>query len=185
MVPMLSTELSDKETFLIGSIVAQWGFLEAEIFDQTLLSFGDGEPLPKEMNNAQFTSVLELWRTRVIETKIGKIRSTLQDQYEKIGRLSDFRQAIVHSRWEWRPDEPDVITALRIHKKSSKSVKFSASDLYDFANQLGNIRFLIRYPGGLEERAREIGSSGGFISRIGWELLMGRRTLDGPVDPGK
>ena len=35
----LGTELSDRETYLIGSIISQWGFLKARIFEQTLLSF--------------------------------------------------------------------------------------------------------------------------------------------------
>ena len=62
-------ELSDKEAYFIGKIVALWGALEFEIFCRTYLSFPEDnpEPLPKEMNNIQFTGVLELWKTRVID----------------------------------------------------------------------------------------------------------------------
>ena len=42
----LGTELSERETYLIGLIVSQWGFIESEIFEQTILSFEDGEVLP-------------------------------------------------------------------------------------------------------------------------------------------
>lgn len=57
-------ELSDRETFLIGKVIAQWGALEHEVFVQTLMTFDmpDGEEvvLPKTMNNLQFTDVLNL-----------------------------------------------------------------------------------------------------------------------------
>lgn len=46
-------ELTAKETYLIGNIVAQWGALEHEIFNQTLLSFDnpvdENMVLPKEI----------------------------------------------------------------------------------------------------------------------------------------
>ena len=48
-------ELSDREVFLVGKIVIQWGALQDEIFKQTLSTFEDDgtEPLalPKAMNN--------------------------------------------------------------------------------------------------------------------------------------
>lgn len=66
----LSTELSEKETYMIGSIVSQWGFMEADIFEQTLLSFEDDEELPASMKtNAQFSKVLDLWLKRVVEAQ--------------------------------------------------------------------------------------------------------------------
>ncbi len=179
MIPTLSTELSDREIYLIGSIVTQWGFLEAEIFNQTLMSFEDGEPLHKSMNNSQFTNVLSLWHSRVLEQQSDDIKLVLQGQYDEIRRLNDFRQAVVHSRWEWHPDQPDVITATRVHKKSLKQVRFTAEDLFEFSTQLGRIRFLIRYPNGLEQRAEEMSQSGGYISRRGWDILSGRANLEG------
>jgi hypothetical protein len=181
--PILSTELSEREIYLIGAVVSQWGFLEADIFDQALLSFADGESLPAQMNNHNFTEVLELWLERIVAKQDDATRSVLMDQYHEIRRLNDFRQAVVHSRWEWRPDAPDEITAVRVHKKSVKSVKFTAENLAEFSVRLGQVRFLIRHPGGMEDRAAEVAAGGGHISRRGWDLLAGRVSLDDIAAP--
>lgn len=175
---ILSTELSEDEVYLIGSIVAQWGFLEADIFDQTLLSFVESESLPTSMNNVQFSAVLELWLERVVERQNDARKAVLKAQYDEIVSLNEYRQAVVHSRWEWRPDAPDEITAIRVHKKNIKRVKFTAKDLADFYTRLGQVRYSIRYPGGIEGRAEEMAATGGYISRLGWDLLSGRRSLD-------
>ncbi len=159
----LDTELSEPEIYLIGSIVSQWGFLEADIFDQTLLSFEGSEDLPASMKkNAQFSKVLELWLERVVEPQDDARKAVLKAQYDKIISLNEFRQAVVHSRWEWRPDVPDEITAVRAHNMSINSVKFTTDVLADFAGSLGEIRYLIRYPGGVQDRAEEI-AAGGWI----------------------
>jgi hypothetical protein len=66
----IETELSERELLSIGAIVALWGSLEHEIFCRTLGSFTgseiSGRRLPKAMNNMQFSEVLELWETRVV-----------------------------------------------------------------------------------------------------------------------
>ena len=181
MIPTLNTELSEREIYLIGSVVSQWGFLEADIFEQTLLSFSDSESLPALMNNVQFNGVLQLWLARVVEKHDDIRKAVLKAQYQEIVSLSEYRQAVVHSRWEWRPDVPDEITAVRVHKKNIKRVKFTAADLDDFSVRLGRIRYLIRYPGG-NDRAAEISAAGGYISRRGWDLLSGRASLDDLTD---
>lgn len=178
MIYTLNTQLSEREIYLIGSIVAQWGFLENDIFDQTLLSFAESETLPVAMNNAQFSAVLQLWLERVVEQQDDARKGVLKAQYAEIISLSKFRQAVVHSRWEWQPDRPKEITAVRVHKNSVKRVKFIADDLTDIAIRLGQVRFWIQYPGGTEDRAAEVATTGGHISRLGWDLLAGRVPLD-------
>lgn len=170
---VISTELSDQESYLIGSIVSQWGFIENEIFEQTYLSFGDEEELPKSMiSNAQFSIVLDLWLKRVAKRQTSPKRDILIGVYDKIKYLSEFRQAIVHSRWEWDPAARDVITATRIHNKTIKRVKFNSKGLSEFSSDLGEIRYLIRYPGGLEDRAEEMNKIRGHLSREFWEAIM-------------
>lgn len=182
---LLNTELSDLEIHLIGSIVSQWGFLEADIFDQTLLSFEESESLPASMQkNIQFSAVLQLWRERVVAQHDDARKAVLTAQYDKIISLSEFRQAVVHSRWEWRPDAPNEITAVRAHSGSIKRVKFTSDDLADFAVSLGEIRYSIRYPGGIQDRAEEMAAAGGYISRQGWEMLGLRLKVDDSTDDG-
>ena len=182
----LSTELSEQEVYLIGSIVAQWGFIENEIFEQTILSFPENEDLPGLMKtNAQFNRVLQLWLERVAEAQIGEKKVVLLAQYKKIMSLNEFRQAVVHSRWEWKPEAPDEITAVRSHKQTVKRVKFTSEDLADFATTLGEIRFCLCYPGGLADRAEEMVQAGGYMSREFLKQISGRSTLRDPTESGE
>ncbi|WP_445679995.1 hypothetical protein [Radicibacter daui] len=173
MIHGLNTELSEREIYLIGSIVSQWGFLESDIFEQTLLSFAESDSLPAAMNNAQFSAVLDLWLVRVIEQLNGPKKEVLKACYAEIISLNEYRQAIVHSRWEWSPNAPEEITAVRIHKKNIKQVKFTADDLADLSLALSQIRYRVRYPGGLEDQAAEMMAAGGYVSRRAWGVLFG------------
>lgn len=176
---VLNTELSERELGLIGSVVAQWGFLENDIFEQTLLTFEDEDSLPSSMiQNAQFSEILKLWLRQVVEKQSGARKAVLLAQYEKILSLNEYRQAVVHSRWEWRPQAPDEIVAVRIHKKTIKRVRFSVDDLLDFSSQLGEVRFWLRYPSGAEDQAEEMAKLGGYISRRGWEMFADLRATD-------
>jgi hypothetical protein len=178
LIPTLSTQLSEREIFLIGSFVSQWGFLEADIFDQTLASFADSEVLPASMNNAQFSGVLQMWLERVVNEQDDAISAVLRAQHKEIVSLTEYRQAVVHSRWEWSPETPDEIAAVRIHKKSIKRLTLTADNLAHLCSRLGQVRYWIRYPRGLEDRAKEMSAAGGYISRVGSDLLSGRRSLD-------
>jgi len=174
----LSTELSEHEIYLIGSVVSQWGFLESDIFNQTLLSFMESENIPTSMNNAQFSSVLKLWLERVVERQDDATKAILKAQYDEIVTLSEYRQAVVHSRCEWRPDAPDEITAVRAHKNILKHITFTADDLANFSSRLGQVRYWIKYPRGSEQHSAEISATGLHISRGGWKLLAGRTSSD-------
>jgi hypothetical protein len=165
----IQTELSERELLAIGAIVALWGSLEYEIFRQTLGSFSDSEisggRLPKAMNNMQFSEMLELWETRVVNNAAGKRREVLQKQCESIRHHYDFRNALVHGMWDWAVDAPEKITAIRVRKKEVRRTHFTGDDLASFASVLGTINFKVRYPAGLEDYANAMGQQGGHLSR--------------------
>ena len=167
----LDMNLSDNEIHVIGLIIARWGFIDAKIFEQVVLSFDDEEPFPKAMNNAQFSKVLELWIERVARKKDDIRRDVLEKQYEEIKNLSPSRQAIVHSKWEWSPGK---LTAVRVHKKNIISAVFTFSDLTDIATRLGQVHYYVSYPKGIEDLSAERMEKGFGISRIGAELLSGQ-----------
>lgn len=121
--------------------------------------------------NAQFSEVLRLWLDRVIAKQEDAKKEVLKAQYDKILSLSEYRQAVVHSRWEWQPDAPDEVAAVRVHNKLIKRVKFTSDDLSEFAVSLGEIRYSIRYPGGVEDRAAEMAATGGYMSRSAWKMF--------------
>jgi len=170
-------ELTAKENYLIGNIVAQWGALEHEIFNQTLLSFDDllddNITLPKEMNNLQFTGVLGLWKSRVVDKVKPAKSKVLQQQYNRIVALKDYRNALVHGMWNWSRTDPGKISVTRIRKKEINTTHFTVEDLADFADRLAAINFKIRYPRGLKELALARARQGFHISRIGASLFMG------------
>lgn len=168
-----SVELSERELLAIGTIVALWGFLEYEIFCQTLMYFGkmSGSKLPKEMNNMQFSQVLALWETHVVNNAVGKRKDVLKEQYKRILHYQDFRNAIVHGMWDWSMGAPERITATRIRKREVRSTHFTADDLASFASALGTANFKVRYPGGSEEYARAMADHGSNVSRRGFCLM--------------
>lgn len=165
----LNVELSDRETFLIGKIMAQWGLLEHAIFLQTLATFeateGDGTELPKAMNNIQFSGVLDLWKSRVIDEENNEHSAVLQEQLEEILRLIPARDALVHGMWQWSPGNLSQISTVRVRKREVIEFHFSADDLEDLYRRVASVNFTIRYPGGIEDLARERASEGIYMSR--------------------
>jgi len=174
----INVELSERELLSIGTIVALWGSLECEIFCQTLTYFSgmsDNE-LPKEMNNIQFSQVLALWETHVVNKASDKRKEVLQEQYKSIFHYYDFRNALVHGMWNWSKAAPEKITATRIRKKEVLRTHFTADDLASFASALATINFKVRYPGGLEEYA--IAQQGPSMSRLGLCLMTSNPLAD-------
>lgn len=174
-------ELSQKEISSIGMIAVQWAAMEHEIFSQTLSTFesevASGGVLPKEMNNLQFTGVLELWKERVAEKSNGKRSKVLLKQYDRILKLKDFRDALVHGMWYWSGHDLGSIFTTRVKKRDIITVKFTADNLVDFSTSLGELNFNIRCPGGLADLARRRMQDGGHVSRRAIAMFTGA-----PVD---
>ena len=170
---ILDFGLSQRELLSIGRIVALWGSLEYEIFQQVIMSFSNvpDEKLPKEMNNLQFSKILDLWELRVVNrAEVGR-RGVLEKACASIRSNYDFRNAIVHGMWNWSSSAPEVIRATRVRKKEILSTLFTASDLASFVSFLERTNFLIRYPGGREEYLNARTEQGGYMSR-GMVCLM-------------
>lgn len=162
-----SVGLTDEELVHIGSIVAQWAALEHEIFHQTLATFADGNNLPKEMSNFNFARVVELWEGRVLANADKKKREVLTQVIHLVKQLLDYRNALVHGMWEWDVNEPKSISSIRVRQKAILTYQFTADDLRDFSNKLGEINFKIRFPGGIDDYAKQIEKTGGHTGRFG------------------
>jgi hypothetical protein len=179
-----NVELSKRELVCIGHIIAQWGALESEIFLQTLQTFeGQAQELPKEMNNMQFSGVLEKWKERVVDQCNGEKKKNLEKQYSLIRHYHDYRNALAHGMWDWDRTSPAKIKTTRIRKKEVISTDFTAADLEDLSLEIAKINFNIRYPRGSEDLA-ELINRGGYIGRLTTSLLL-RQTVeaDGEVEP--
>lgn len=175
-------ELSDREVFLIGKVIVQWGALENEIFTQTLLTFdapeGEQIPLPRAMNNLQVTELLALWKERVVDPSHPERAKVLQLQLDEILRLKEFRDAIVHGMWDWSASDLSKVSTVRVRKREMITTHFTADDLEDFYRRLATINFKIRFPGGVEDLARNRAESGSYISRRGLSMLSGDRLVE-------
>ncbi|OYZ03177.1 MAG: hypothetical protein B7Y42_01690 [Polaromonas sp. 28-63-22] len=176
-------QLSDREIHFVGMIFVQWGALEHEVFMQTLRTFEprDGETdvpaLPKEMNNLQFSGVLELWNERVVKARRGKRGKVLQQQYEEVVKLKEVRDGLTHGMWHWTPEDLGEIRTVRVRKREVITSRFSADVLGDVASRIGEINFNIRFPGGLVDVARQRMEEGGYMSRRAVAIFSGA-----PVD---
>lgn len=164
-------QLSDREVHLIGTIFVQWGALEHEIFMQTLKTFepAEGETdipvLPKEMNNLQFSGVLDLWNERVARTRLGKRGKVLQQQCDEIKKLKEVRDALTHGMWHWTLEDLGEIRTVRVKKREVITSHFSTDFLGGVACRVGEINFKIRFPGGLVDLAKQRMEDGGYMSR--------------------
>ena len=162
-------ELSYRETYFVGAIFVHWASMEHEVFMQTLSSFvSDGSDLaklPKEMNNLQFTGVLDLWKERVVERAKGKRRKVLLEQHETISKLKTYRDALSHGMWHWSPEHLGTIRTVRVKKREVITSRFSVTDLEKFALKIAEVNFNIRFPRGLTELALALTKQGGHISR--------------------
>jgi hypothetical protein len=69
-----------------ASIVAYWGCIEHEVFEQTVLALPDGEEIPKKLNNIQFTEVFALWKELVIDPATGDRKAKLSRTLSRIQR---------------------------------------------------------------------------------------------------
>jgi len=173
--------LTRKELACIGSIVAHWGALEHEIFVQTISSFEESslkyEELPRAMSGLNFSEVLKVWKERVVDVSSGKRKAVLTKQYERIRRLSDFRNALVHGMWDWDKADLKTLITTRIRRKEIVTTKFEAGGLYDFATEVAEINLRIRYPGGIAEMLERTVAQGGFFNHA-----CDRRIKLGDVD---
>ncbi len=170
-------ELSDREVFLVGKIVIQWGALQEEIFKQTLLTFegDDTEPLalPRAMNNLQLSELLDLWKERVIDQAQEDRATVLRSQFDEIQELKDFRDALVHGMWEWSADDPSKISTVRVRRKQVITTHFTADSLEDFYRRMGSINFNIRFPGGTDDFALMLAERGSYMSRRWVSMITG------------
>jgi hypothetical protein len=174
-------QLSQKEVTLIGLIAVQWAAMEYEVFSQTLISFegeaASGAVLPKEMNNLQFTGVLDLWKERVAAAAKGRRAKVLLKQHAEVLHLKPYRDALVHGMWHWSGSDLGAIFTTRVKKRDVITVKFTVDDLAHFSTKIAEINFSIRFPGGMTDLARARARDGGYISRRAMAMFSGA-----PVD---
>jgi len=85
MLKLFDLELSERELYFIGRIVAAWGALESEIFTQTLQALNPNsvDDLPTAMNNMQASLVHKLWKEHVVDKASGRRQEVLLEQHER------------------------------------------------------------------------------------------------------
>ena len=174
LVRMLTTELSDREVHWIGFIVANWGFIETEVFHQTMATFQEADPPPVLINNLHFTAVLELWKERVVDGAEEESRAKLEALHQRLLALHEHRAAIIHGQWTWDGAAPDQITTTRYVRRQQIRHTYNALALEGIGMELAEARYDLHYPKGEADRGREIEAGGGFmISRAAFAAMTG------------
>jgi hypothetical protein len=174
--------LSDREAFFIGQIISQRGAMEHEVFLQTLLTFDQSEKerpeVPRELATLQLTTLLALWKERVIDHAPGERADVLRLQFDEIGRLKDARDALVHGMWRWAHGTLGRISTVRVRRKHVITMHFTLDDLKDLSDRLANVNFRIRYPGGVPDFAQARAEQGGAVCRRGLAILTDNSLRD-------
>jgi len=172
MMQLLDLELSERELYFIGRIVAAWGAMESEIFMQTLEALNPNslDDLPSDMrNNLQAPCVRKHWKEQVVDKASGKRREVLLEQHEKIEALSEDRHAIVHGMWEYSQSELENITVWRVRKGELEKKVFTADDLMNISLAIDQINYYLRFP-----LDNPFGNSGSYMSRRMRATLTGQ-----------
>ncbi|MBU1264307.1 MAG: hypothetical protein KJ946_06775 [Gammaproteobacteria bacterium] len=183
MKGILDTGLTHEEEMIIGDIVAQWGTLEAEIFIQTLESFGSDlhvSQLPRAMRNRNFSDVLDLWKVRVVETSEDAVKKVFEEAYEKILKLKDVRHSIVHGMWDFSVSEPKTISTFRVKDDRIIHTTFEDGALADVGMKIAELNMSIRYPGGLADYFKEQMGDGVYVNHA--EMRRMKLKLDREKD---
>jgi hypothetical protein len=173
--------LTDEEYLIIGNIVAQWGALEAEVFSQTLMTYGSEihvSQLPKEMSNQSFSAVLDLWKVRIVDVSEGGVKGVLDDAYEKILQLKDVRNSIIHGMWDFSLSEPKTISTFRVKKDQLIHTTFMDGALADIGMKIAELNASIRYPGGLADFFKEQMGYGVYVNHAEWRRMKLKSNLE-------
>jgi len=158
---VLDLGISDKETMYIGKIVTYWSAIENEIFLQCITNFNSIDTIPKELKNLQFTSLKLYWKKNVIDKiEDQEVKNVLIEQYEKIEKAKDIRDAIIHSFWEWSSDNLSQIKTIRLKKDKIISLTFTLEDLENFFVTVGTIYTNIKCPKGIEDIFSDVLTNG-------------------------
>lgn len=184
----LKLELKDEEIYHIGMIVVHWAALEHEVFTQARMSFDDcgerSELLPKDLNNAQFTQTLDIWKRRVVDTSGNGRKEALESVHAEIVKLKEFRDALAHGMCTWSPDALDRITTERVKNGELIAVHFTTEGLSHFANAVACLNFRLRYPSGEVDLFSFRESSAVYFSRVFLQSMAdaSKKREDGGVD---
>lgn len=176
--------LTHEEHRVIGAITAHWGALEAEVFFQTLESYGKQiqvETLPRAMRNRNFSEVLQLWRDRVAEQSCEPHRSTLLEAHEKIKAVQDARNAIAHGMWDFSHQEPEAVSTLRVKDDKLIVTVFQHGTLDDLEQRIAELNMTLRYPGGMQDFFKEQMRDGRYTNpaELRRTILLLKRNSDG------
>lgn len=162
---MLDLGLSDREKFFIAEIISQWGAIEHEVFLQALMTFGPGDALPKVMNNMKFSEVLTLWKERVVDKADAERMKVLNEVHNGIEANQEPRNALVHGMWSWDASAPGQVFVTRVKRDQVIRSTFTAESLQEFALDVCDLHYKLKYPLGNIDRAEELARDGYSASR--------------------
>ncbi len=180
----IETELSPRELSAIGFVTVSWAQLEHLMLQKTVeLSDAANIEIPKDATALSFKKRIRALRALA--------KSALPDKDDlnkflkilnRIGSIERSRNRITHGLWDWSPADPDKLKSSSFRPPYQFEEPFDHAKLIKLALYIGEVNFLLAYPGG-EEQAQEaitehMMQSGGHVSRLGMQLLTGKDISD-------
>jgi hypothetical protein len=97
----LELVLSDEQLIALGTITAQWAYLESEIAQLTELTARTHKrPIPERMDDFSFKAKMSAWRHVVREIEISDVeRAVILNLANRIADIQKERHEAIHARW--------------------------------------------------------------------------------------
>lgn len=169
--PRVLIELDERECASIGFALIQWSMLEAQIklATESLCAFKQID-VPKDADQDSFRRRLAAFRAVLATFKGATVHELWWPLLDKIARENGVRQGITHGLWAYDLSDPHAIgVQMTRGKDAGIAHSLTTDELIEFAERVGEILFVLMYPGGsdqwMEERAEALEESGGYISR--------------------
>lgn len=165
--PYVMLELDEREFAAIGFAVSQWALLEAQIlFATKLLHEMAGTKAPTDATQDSFRRRLRAFTSALEAVKEAKIYEIWSPLSGKIARENGIRQALTHGVWAYDHRDVDQLHAHLVRGgEAGKPQRLPKEALFSFAERVGEIIFILMYPGGKDQWLEEHAAGGVSVSR--------------------
>ncbi|TIN21478.1 MAG: hypothetical protein E5Y31_20985 [Mesorhizobium sp.] len=173
--PRLSFDLTAKEQMAIGSAHVQWAYLEHLVMEVTIAIAKAIElTVPEAARQDSFRRRLAAFRSVVSNMAEHPHKTLFLKLADRITNANGFRQKLAHGIWSYGMADAEIL-----HVEVSRSGKgptdhYNADRIMQFANEVGELSFQLRYPDGEDQFYMERAAEGLSFSRDFVRMMQGK-----------